>query len=80
MRVTDHLADEEGENGKKSEKAEVIKGEIILIQDATAAWKKYHGSYSAEDAHAVHVQSLKEEFCKVMGVAEVFEEMGLSES
>lgn len=78
--VTDHLANEEQGEKEESGEAKVVKGDIILVQDATAAWKKYHGNYSADDVHAVHVQSLKGEFCKVIGVANVFEEMDLSES
>ncbi|RFU30870.1 hypothetical protein B7463_g5438, partial [Scytalidium lignicola] len=36
------------------------KGEVILIGDATAAWKKTEGGWDAETVHAVHLESLTE--------------------
>jgi len=35
---------------------------VVLIQDATAAWKKGEGSqwFDAEIVHKVHVESLRE--------------------
>ena len=37
------------------------KGEVVLVEDATACWKKSEDShFDAEMIHAVHVDSLKE--------------------
>lgn len=36
------------------------KGEVILIEDATAAWQKRPGSFDAELIHKVHAESLME--------------------
>lgn len=35
-------------------------GEVILIEDATAAWQKAEGSFGAELVHKVHAESLQE--------------------
>ena len=36
------------------------KGEVIFVEDATAAWKKSADGFEAELVHKVHVESLKE--------------------
>ena len=36
------------------------KGEVILVEDATAAWQKREGSFDAELVHKVHAESLEE--------------------
>lgn len=36
------------------------KGEVILVEDATAAWQKAEGSFDAELVHKVHAESLQE--------------------
>lgn len=41
--------------------ADGTKGEVILVEDATACWKKSDDSpFDAEMIHAVHVDSLQE--------------------
>lgn len=49
-----HVCDHVDEEGKR------IQGEVILVEDATAAWAKPDGKWDAETVHAVHVESLKE--------------------
>lgn len=46
------------------------KGEVVLVQDATAAWKKSEEGFEAEVVHAVNVESLKE-FASVKNVKDV---------
>lgn len=65
LHVTDHLDD----SGKR------IKGEVVLIDDATAAWKKPGGTWAAEVVHAVHVESLRE-FASIMTTAQVVGSLG----
>jgi nicotinamidase-related amidase len=36
------------------------KGEVVLIEDATAAWQKSKDGFEAELVHQVHVESLRE--------------------
>jgi len=43
-------------------------GEVVLVQDATAAWEK--GGFEADLLHRVHVESLKE-FATVKDMEEV---------
>jgi len=61
LHVTDHEVDEK-----------VVKGEVVLIGDATAAWKKPQGQFDAEVVHAVHVESLRE-FAQIATTKEVIE-------
>lgn len=42
-------------DGKSGEK-----GEVVLVEDATAAWKKSEDGFDAEVVHKVHVESLHE--------------------
>ena len=51
----------------------VVKGRVVLIGDATATWEK--GKFDAETVHAVHVESLKEEFCEVLETFQVVREV-----
>jgi nicotinamidase-related amidase len=47
------------------------KGEVILVEDATACWKKSEGApFDAEMIHAVHVDSLRE-FASISKTEEV---------
>lgn len=48
-------------------------GEVVLVKDAVAAWKKEGGEWEAEVVHAVHVESLKE-FASVRSTTEVLSE------
>lgn len=45
-------------------------GEVVLLQDATAAWKKSEEGFEAEVVHAVNVESLRE-FASVRDVKDV---------
>jgi hypothetical protein len=36
------------------------KGEVVLVEDATAAWQKSEDGFEAEVVHKVHVESLRE--------------------
>ncbi|MCJ1321837.1 hypothetical protein MMC15_007182 [Xylographa vitiligo] len=58
--VTDHLDKETGE---------LVKGRIVLIEDAAATWER--GDFDAETVHQVQVASLKGEFCEVTTTDEV---------
>lgn len=53
-RMAGNLGSADGDDGTR--------GEVILIEDATAAWKKGEGNEwsEAEVVHAVHVESLRE--------------------
>ncbi|KZP11708.1 Isochorismatase hydrolase [Athelia psychrophila] len=62
LHVCDHV-DAEGER---------VKGEVILVADATAAWEKPGGRWDAETVHAVHVESLRE-FATVLTTEQVIE-------
>jgi len=47
------------------------KGEVILVEDATACWKKNQEfPFDAETIHAVHVDSLRE-FASIAKTGEV---------
>lgn len=59
-------------NGKGNGKRQ---GDVVLVQDATAAWKKPGGEFEAEVVHRVHVESLRE-FARVAVVEEVVREVG----
>ena len=50
LHVTDHVDDQ----------GRTVKGEVVLVGDATAAWMKADGQWDAETVHAVHVESLQE--------------------
>ncbi|RDW63553.1 hypothetical protein BP6252_11098 [Coleophoma cylindrospora] len=55
-------------------------GEVVFIEDATAAWKKSNDGFDAELVHAVNAESLQE-FASVRKTAEVLESWkGLLES
>ena len=60
LEVTDRLDKDTGK---------LVKGQVILIEDATATWDK--GGFDAETVHKVHVASLKGEFCEVTNTREV---------
>lgn len=60
LKVCDHVNGE----GRR------VKGEVILVEDATAAWQKPGGKWDAETVHAVHAESLKE-FASVLKTEEV---------
>ena len=47
-----HAIDKDGIRGEG--------GDVILIEDATAAWQKSEDGFDAELVHKVHVESLKE--------------------
>jgi len=52
---------------------EVIKGQVVLVEDATATWER--GNFDAETVHQVQVESLRGEFCDVMTTAEIVKEL-----
>ncbi len=60
LHVTDHV------DGKGN----VVEGEVVLVEDATACWRKVEGKWDAEVVHAVHVESLRE-FANIMTTEEV---------
>lgn len=62
LKVTDHV-DEDGQR---------VRGEVVLVEDATAAWMKPDGQWDAETVHAVHVESLQE-FATIMTTKAVLE-------
>jgi nicotinamidase-related amidase len=51
------------------------KGELVLVADATACWRKPGGEWDAEVVHAVHVESLRE-FAEVRSTEEVLRACG----
>lgn len=50
------------------------KGEVIVVGDATACWKKPGGEWDAEVVHAVHLESLRE-FASVWSTERVVREI-----
>ncbi len=68
------VCDGKGPDGWKGvgEEGRGEKGELVLIEDATAAFEK--GEFAAELVHQVHVQSLKGEFAEIRRTREVLEE------
>ena len=54
---------------------ESVRGDIVLIEDAVAAWAKHGGSYDAETVHGVHVESLRGEFARVVTTVEALKEL-----
>lgn len=54
---------------------EKVKGDLVLVGDATAAWKKHGGAFEAEVVHGVHVESLKGEYVRVVGTEDVVKEL-----
>lgn len=84
LRVADHEVYEKelagkGEEGMKGrEGKKVVKGDIVLVEDATAAWAKYEGGYDADLVHGVHVGSLKGEYARVIRTEDVLTEIGVS--
>jgi nicotinamidase-related amidase len=69
MHVTDYV-DADGHK---------IEGDVVLIGDATAAWKKPSGEWDAEVVHAVHLESLKE-FARIVRTEDVLSELGVKVS
>jgi nicotinamidase-related amidase len=63
MGVADHI-DGEGK---------VVKGDIVLVEDAVATWAK--GRFDAETVHAVNVESLRDEFARVVTLDEALKEI-----
>jgi nicotinamidase-related amidase len=61
------------------ERGENVPGQLMLVGDATAAWAKHGGKYDAETVHGVSVESLKEDFCRVVTTEEVLKELGIHE-
>lgn len=61
------------------EKGETVPGQLMLIEDATAAWAKHGGKYDADTVHGVSVESLKGEFCRVVTTEDVLKELGIHE-
>lgn len=51
---------------------EEAKGEVILVEDATAAWGK--GGFEAEIVQRVHVASLDGEFARIVRTEDVLKE------
>jgi nicotinamidase-related amidase len=66
LQVADHV----DENGK------VVKGDIVLIGDATAAWAKFGGKYDAETVLGAHIESLRGEFARIVSTEEALKEIG----
>jgi nicotinamidase-related amidase len=60
----------------RDEEEKPVKGDLVLIEDATAAWAKNGGHFDAETVHRVHVESLKGEFARVVTTDEVLKEFG----
>lgn len=57
---------------------EGIKGQVVLVEDATAAFES--GNWDAETIHAIHVESLRGEFADIMKTHDVVELLRLEES
>ena len=55
-------------DGKSGEK-----GEVVFVEDATAAWKKSEDGFEAELVHKVNAESLQE-FATVVKTESVVEE------
>lgn len=66
LHVVDHL----DANG------EVVRGDIVLIGDATCAWAKIGGKYDAETVLGVHIESLRGEFARIVSTTETLKEIG----
>ncbi|KFY26346.1 hypothetical protein V493_04147 [Pseudogymnoascus sp. VKM F-4281 (FW-2241)] len=64
------VVDGVGESGEEES------GEVVLVSDATACWRKPKGVWDAETVMAVHVESLRE-FAEVRGTEEVVRECAL---
>jgi nicotinamidase-related amidase len=56
-----------------TEYADQGKGEVVLIQDATATFER--GQWDAETVHSVQVETLKGEFARIAETAGVIEEL-----
>lgn len=59
-----------GEGGK------LIKGDIVVVEDAVAAWEKKGGKFDAETVHGVHIECLRGEFARVVDTKGVLKELG----
>ena len=64
LHVTDHV----GADGS------VVRGQVVLVGDATAAWEKPGGKWNAETVQAVHLESLAE-FAWVVSTRDVVGEL-----
>lgn len=62
--------------GDHVDSAEKVNGDIVVVDDAVAAWEKEGGKWNAETVHAVHVESLKGEFARVVKTSDVLTEVG----
>lgn len=62
--MTDHV----GADGS------VVRGQVVLVGDATAAWEKPGGKWNAETVQAVHLESLAE-FAWVVSTRDVVGEL-----
>jgi nicotinamidase-related amidase len=51
------------------------KGEVVVIEDATAAWQKPDGRWDAETVHAIHLESLKAFGVDIESTTQVLEEV-----
>ncbi|KAG4441795.1 hypothetical protein IFR05_002719 [Cadophora sp. M221] len=58
----------------------VVKGDLVVVEDAVAAWAKHGGKFDAETVCAVHLESLKGEYARVVRAADVLAEMGPEDS
>ncbi|KAH6675828.1 putative isochorismatase family hydrolase [Halenospora varia] len=43
----------------ENDKGEKVKGDIVVVDDAVAAWAKSDSKYDAETVHGVHIESLR---------------------
>jgi len=58
-------------------RGEAVKGDIVVVRDATVAWAKTGGHFDAETVHAVHVESLEGEFARVVTTEGALREVGI---
>lgn len=66
LQVTDHV----------EEDGEVVKSDIVLVEDATAAWTKVGGNYDAETVYGVHIESLRGECARVVSTEQALKKIG----
>lgn len=70
-----HASDLDVGNHRDAE-GKVVKGDIVLIEDATLAWAKKGGRFDAETVLQVHLESLKDEFARLVTTDEALKEVG----
>ena len=70
LRVADHV----GEDGR------LVKGDIVVVDDAVAAWEKKGGKFDAETVHGVQIECLRGEFAQVLDTKGVLKELGIEEA